>query len=133
LGRHLFNNQSIKTNNYRIKMYELRMSGIALKAKKQYATYENSNWYCFYHALSGDAIGNQICSIFYGPTNQENSWAFETLSEPYKIQEDEGIYVWVLHTYKGVAPNDAWELVGYVKQFLNDACDEFNRKPICTL
>ena len=113
-------------------MYELHASGLALKAKKQYTTYQESNWHCFYHALSGDTLASQICSIFYGPTGQENSWAFETLSAPYKIQEDDGIAAWLLHVYKGATLDDATKLVQYIKQFLNEACEEFGRKPLCS-
>lgn len=107
----------------------MKTIGIALKAKIQYATWDNSNWHCYYHALSGDELKRQIISIFYKPTGDERSWYFEDVSARYKEHEEVGLKNWVQTTY-GSTNEDADECVGYILRFINDARAEFCMKPL---
>jgi hypothetical protein len=107
----------------------MKTSGVALKAKVQYSTWDDSNWHCFYHALSGDELKTQIISIFYKPTGDERSWPFVEVSAPYKVAELEGLKKWVIDTY-GAAEGDADECVEYICCFINDAREEFGTKPL---
>lgn len=107
----------------------MKTSGLGLKAKIQYATWDSSNWHCYYHALSGDELKTQIISIFYKPTGDERSWAFEDVSAPYKAYEEAGIKDWIKKIY-GATDEDADECLGYVCKFINDARAEFGMKPL---
>lgn len=104
------------------------MIDLKYKAKVKYST-ETSNWNCFYHALSGDELKSQIMSIFYKPTNQENSWSFSDLSAPYKMYDEQGILEWIKLNYKNISDNDLNECLIYILQFLNDAKLEYTGKP----
>lgn len=107
----------------------MKTAGLGLKAKVQYSTWDDSNWYAYYHALSGDELKNQIMSIFYKPTGDERSWEFSTLSAQYKAYEEDGIRNWIAKTYNA-SPEDVETLLPHVLSFLNDACSEFNMKPL---
>lgn len=109
----------------------MKTNGIALKAKIQYSTWDDSNWHCYYHALSGDELKKQIISIFYKPTGDERSWSFEDLSAYYKICEEDGLRNWIKQTYgEKVTLEDVEEVLTYICRFFNDACEEFGRKPL---
>lgn len=108
----------------------MKTSGLGLKAKVQYSTWNDSNWHTYYHALSGDELNSQIMSIFYKPTGDERSWRFSELAVPYKKYEEDGLRDWISQTY-GASIEDIEVLVPLIKQFFNDACAEFGRKSIC--
>lgn len=109
----------------------MKTTGIALKAKIQYSTWDDSNWHCYYHALSGDELKKQIISIFYKPTNDERSWCFEDISAEYKAYEKEGLTNWLKKTYgPEILEQDLNECVEYMCRFLNDAREEFGLKPM---
>lgn len=108
----------------------MKLNELALKAKTQYSTWDNSNWHCYYHALSGDELNTQIISIFFKPTGDERSWTFGDVSTPYKINESDGIIKWIKETYgEKVTDADAKELTEYIIQFLNEAKIEYTGKP----
>lgn len=107
----------------------MKTSGLGLKAKIQYSTWDNSNWHCYYHGLSGDELKNQIISIFYKPTGDERSWQFVEISSSYKLYQEQGLRDWIVKTYNANI-EDVEELIGYIKQFFDDACEEFGRKSI---
>lgn len=107
----------------------MKISGLALKAKIQYSTWDKSNWHCYYHALSGDELKNQIISIFYKPTKDQRSWTYENLSSLFKEYEEFGIKKWLKETY-AASDNDIDECVNYILTFFNDAREEFNMKPL---
>jgi len=107
----------------------MKTSGLGLKTKVQYATWDNSNWHCYYHALSGDELKSQIISIFYKPTGDERSWSFADVSAIYKAHEEDGLRKWVTETY-GAESQDVDECVEYICRFLNDAREEFGMKPL---
>ena len=106
----------------------MKTAGLGLKAKVQYSTWDNSNWHCYYHALSGDELKTQIMSIFYKPTGDEKSWGFSDLSAPYKANEEDGLREWIAKTYNA-SIEDVEECLGYIIQFLNDAKVEYTGKP----
>lgn len=108
----------------------MKTTGLGLKAKVQYSTWDNSNWHCYYHALSGDELKNQIMSIFYKPTGDERSWQFKDLSSAYKMSEEDGVRQWIVDTYGQMPQEDIEECLGYIVRFLNDARAEFNMKPL---
>lgn len=118
-----------KRTKTRVTTTTMKTTKLGLKAKTQYSTWVNSNWHCYYHALSGDELKTQIISIFYKPTGDERSWSFEDVSDPYKKYEEAGIKEWVQKTYCAT-DEDSNECVRYVCQFLNDARKEFSMEPI---
>lgn len=107
----------------------MKTTGLGLKAKKQYSTWDTSNWHCYYHALSGDELKAQIMSIFYKPTGDERSWPFVDLSAPYKMNEEDGVRKWIVDTYGDTPQEDIEECLGYIIQFLNDAKIEYTGRP----
>lgn len=107
----------------------MKASGLALKAKKQYSTWDHSNWHCYYHALSGDELKTQIISIFYKPTEDERSWSFSDVSSAYKMNEEQGLKDWIVGKYGEMPESDLNECVGYIIQFLNDAKIEYTGRP----
>ena len=71
---------------------------LALKAKKVYSSID-SVWHCYYHALSGEELKDQIMTIAYKPTDQMNSWYFKDLNAPYKMYEDQGLLDFIKEKY----------------------------------
>jgi len=100
---------------------------LALKAKKVYSSVD-SPWHCYYHALSGDELKEQILTIAYKPTDQMNSWAFKDLTAPYKMYEDEGLVNFIKEKYN-VSDEEIPECVNCIKEFLDDAKIEYTGKP----
>jgi hypothetical protein len=100
---------------------------LALKAKKVYSNIDSS-WHCYYHALSGDELKEQILTIAHKPTDQMYSWAFKDLTLHYKMYEDQGLFNFIKEKYN-VAENEIYECINYVKKFLDDAKIEYTGKP----
>jgi hypothetical protein len=100
---------------------------LALKAKKNYSSID-SNWHCYYHALSGDELKEQILTIAYKPTDAMISFAYKDLTAPYKMYEDEGLFNFIKEKYN-VAENEIYECINYIKEFLDDAKIEYTGKP----
>jgi hypothetical protein len=100
---------------------------LALKAKKVYSTI-GSSWHCYYHALSGDELKEQIITIVYKPKDQMNSWSFKDLSNTYKMYEDQGLVNFIKEKYK-VLDEELPECVNSIKEFLDDAKIEYTGKP----
>lgn len=107
----------------------MKTSALGLKSKVQYSTWDESNWHAYWHALSGDELKSQIMSIFYKPTGDERSWAFSDLSAPYKMHDEDGVRAWIRKTYQA-SIKDVEALLPHILNFLNDACAEFNVRPI---
>ena len=100
---------------------------LALKAKKVYSSID-SNWHCYYHALSGDELKEQIMTIAYKPKDVIYSFYFKDLTAPYKIYEDQGLFNFIKEKYN-VAENEIYECINYIKEFLDDAKIEYTGKP----
>jgi len=104
------------------------MIDLKYKSQKTYSPID-SNWNCFWHKLSGDELKQQIISLFYKPTNQENSWSFDDVSVPYKMYDDDGLSMWLKEKYGDLPENDITECVEYIFEFLDDAKIEYTGKP----
>jgi hypothetical protein len=100
---------------------------LALKAKKVYSSID-SNWHCYYHALSGDELKEQILTIAHKPTDVMWSFAYKDLTAPYKMYEDQGLVNFVKEKYN-VAEQEVFECVNCIKEFLDDAKIEYTGKP----
>jgi len=100
---------------------------LALKAKKNYSSID-SNWHCYYHALSGDELKEQILTIAYKPKDVIYSFYFKDLTAPYKMYEDQGLVDFVRHNYKAT-DNEIPECINCIKEFLDDAKIEYTGKP----
>jgi hypothetical protein len=100
---------------------------LALKAKKNYSSID-SNWHCYYHALSGDELKEQIMTIAHKPTDAMISFYFKDLTAPYKEREDQGLVEFVKQKYK-VTDNEIPECINCIKEFLDDAKIEYTGKP----
>lgn len=108
----------------------MKLNDLALKAKTQYSTWDNSNWHCYYHALSGDELSNQILSLFYKPNQIYKSHQFSEVSQHWKMYEEQGIVNWLKKTYEA-SDEDCQEALTYAKQFLNEAKIEFTGRKFC--
>jgi len=104
-----------------------KASELALKAKKVYSSID-SPWHCYYHALSGDELKEQIMTIAHKPTDAMMSFAYKDLTAPYKMYEDQGLVEFVRHNYK-VTDNEIPECINCIKEFLDDAKIEYTGKP----
>jgi hypothetical protein len=100
---------------------------LALKAKKNYSSID-SNWHCYYHALSGDELKEQIMTIAHKPTDAMMSFAYKDLTVPYKMYEDQGLVNFIKEKYN-VTENEIYECINYIKQFLDDAKIEYTGRP----
>ena len=100
---------------------------LALKAKKVYSSID-SNWHCYYHALSGDELKEQILTIAHKPTDAMYSFTFKELSAPYKENEDQGLIEFFNKNYQ-VSQEETFELLTYIKEFLDDAKIEYTGRP----
>jgi hypothetical protein len=100
---------------------------LALKAKKVYSSID-SNWYCYYHALSGDELKEQILTIAYKPSDDLWSFSFKDLSSIYKEKDIQGLIEFIKTQYK-VQENEVFECLNCIKDFLNDAKIEYTNKP----
>jgi len=104
-----------------------KASELALKAKKIYSSIDSS-WHCYYHALSGDELKEQILTIAYKPTDAMMSFAYKDLTAPYKMYEDQGLVNFVKEKYN-VSDEEIYECVNCIKEFLDDAKIEYTGKP----
>ena len=100
---------------------------LALKAKKVYSSID-SPWHCYYHALSGDELKEQILTIVHKPTDAMMSFAYKDLTAPYKMYEDQGLFNFIKEKYN-VAEQEVFECVNCIKEFLDDAKIEYTGKP----
>jgi len=104
-----------------------KASKLALKAKKVYSSID-SPWHCYYHALSGDELKEQIMTIAHKPTDAMMSFSFKDLTSSYKMYEDQGLVNFVKEKYK-VSDEEIPECVNCIKEFLDDAKIEYTGKP----
>lgn len=104
-----------------------KLNELALKAKKIYSK-ENSNWHCYYHALSGEELKNQVISIAHKPLDKIESFSYQDITSPYKMNEDQGLYSFIKEWFD-VSDNEIIECSEYVKQFYDDARIEYIGKP----
>jgi len=104
-----------------------KASKLALKAKKIYSALD-SNWYCYYHALSGDELKSQILTLAHKPTDNIVSFQFQELSAPYKMYEDDGIKNLIKEKFK-VIDEEVYECIHYIKEFFDDAKIEYTGRP----
>jgi hypothetical protein len=95
----------------------------SLKSSKTYL--DNNTWLCYYHALSGDELKNQILTIANKTTDQMISYSFKELSACYKINEVQGIADQLQYNFA----QDVSELLPYTIEFLNDAKIEYTGRP----
>jgi len=100
---------------------------LALKAKKVYSSID-SPWHCYYHALSGDELKEQIMTIAHKPTDAMMSFAYKDLTAPYKMYEDQGLVDFVKQKYKAT-DNEIFECINCIKEFLDDAKIEYTGRP----
>ena len=100
---------------------------LALKAKKTYSSID-SNWHCYYHALSGDELKEQILTIAHKPTDAMMSFSYKDLTAPYKMYEDQGLVNFVKEKYN-VSDEEIPECVNCIKEFFDDAKVEYTGKP----
>lgn len=96
---------------------------LALKANKVYI--DNSEWYCYWHALSGDELKTQIFTVGHKLIDKIVSYPFYELSSAYKEHEEQGIE----NRLKKDFDAETKSLVPYVLEFLNDAKIEYTNKP----
>ena len=98
-----------------------KTSELALKANKVYL--DNSEWLCYWHALSGDELKAQVFTVADKSADKLVSYTFSQLSSAYKAFEEEGVKE-ILNTEL---------LVPYALQFLDDAKIEYTGKPFKTV
>ena len=94
-----------------------KASELALKANKVYL--DNSEWLCYWHALSGDELKTQIFTVADKTADKLISYTFSDLSGLYKAYGEAGV--------KEKIGSD--DLVPYVLKFFNDAKIEYTGKP----
>jgi len=104
-----------------------KLNELALKAKKVYSPI-NSNWHCYYHALSGEELKNQVISIAHKQLDKIESFTYEDITQPYKMYEDQGLYNFIKEWFD-VSIDEIIECSEYVKQFYDDARIEYLGKP----
>lgn len=100
---------------------------LALKAKKVYSSID-SVWHCYYHALSGEELKEQIMTIAHKPSDAMWSFSFQDLTKPYKMYEDQGLLEFVKQKYD-VSSEEAYECIAYIKEFFDDAKIEYTGRP----
>lgn len=100
---------------------------LALKSKKVYSSID-SVWHCYYHALSGDDLKEQIMTIAHKPSDAMWSFSFKDLTAPYKMYEDQGLLEFVKQKYD-VSSEEAYECLSYIKEFFDDAKIEYTGRP----
>jgi hypothetical protein len=105
-----------------------KLNETALKSKKVYSSV-NSNWYCYYHALSGEDLKTQIITIAHKHLDLALSYNYEDITAPYKINEDEGLYDFIKEKFNINNDNDIYECINYIKEFYDDARLEYLGKP----
>lgn len=97
---------------------------LALKAKKVYL--DDSEWYIYYHALSGEELKTQILSMAHKPTDMLLSYNFEEISTAHKVNDMDGVKEFLQAQFVGV---DLTNLIPKVVDFLNDAKLEYTNRP----
>ena len=104
-----------------------KLNELALKAKKVYST-TDSNWHCYYHALSGEDLKTQVISIAHKQLDKIESFTYQDITSPYKMNEDQGLYDFIKEWFN-VSIDEIIECSKYVKQFYDDARIEYLNKP----
>ncbi len=104
-----------------------KLNELALKAKKIYSP-NNSNWHCYYHALSGEELKNQIITIAHKQLDKVESFSYQDITAPYKMYQDQGLCKFIQEMFN-VSIDEIIECSNYVKQFYDDARIEYLNKP----
>jgi hypothetical protein len=104
-----------------------KLNELALKTKKVYSPID-SNWHCYYHALSGEELKNQVITIAHKNLDKVESFSYQDITAPYKMNEDQGLYDFIKQMFD-VSIDEIIECSEYVKQFYDDARIEYLGKP----
>jgi hypothetical protein len=104
-----------------------KASELALKSKKVYSNVD-SPWHCYYHALSGDELKEQIITIAHKQTDVMWSFEYKDLTAPYKMYEDQGLINFLKDKYDA-SEEEITECINYIKEFFDDAKIEYTGRP----
>lgn len=102
------------------------LCGVKCKSFKNYTTWEDSNWFIFWHGLSGDKCDNQVLSIAYKNPELLRSWSFQDIDQMYK---EEKLSDFLSTEYVDVREEDKPICIENMKTFLNDCSEYYLNKP----